>query len=115
VFGFAVWAFVGGSTSGYWVMAGSPWSSGSWECIPIGGADMPVVISLLNSFSGLAASAAGFVISNNALIIGGALVGAAGLILTIQMTEAMNRSLANVLFAGFGCRPRGRRRFLGSR
>ena len=63
---------------------------------------MPVVISLLNSFSGLAAAAAGFVIESNPLIIGGALVGAAGLILTVQMTEAMNRSLANVLFAGFG-------------
>jgi NAD(P) transhydrogenase subunit beta len=63
---------------------------------------MPVVISLLNSFSGLAAAAAGFVISNTALIIGGALVGSAGLILTKLMTEAMNRSLANVLFAGFG-------------
>jgi NAD(P) transhydrogenase subunit beta len=63
---------------------------------------MPVVISLLNSFSGLAAAAAGFAIESNALIIGGALVGAAGLILTVQMTEAMNRSLANVLFAGFG-------------
>jgi len=63
---------------------------------------MPVVISLLNSCSGLAAASAGFAIESNALIIGGALVGAAGLILTVQMTEAMNRSLANVLFAGFG-------------
>jgi NAD(P) transhydrogenase subunit beta len=61
-----------------------------------------VVISLLNSFSGLAAASAGFVIESTPLIIGGALVGAAGLILTFQMTEAMNRSLANVLFAGFG-------------
>lgn len=70
--------------------------------LPIGGADMPVVVSLLNAFTGLAVSFAGFVIDNQVLIIAGALVGAAGTILTLQMAEAMNRSVANILAGGFG-------------
>lgn len=75
---------------------------GVLSTIRIGGADMPVIICLLNSYSGLAACAAGFVIRNNVLIVSGSLVGASGIILTNIMCKAMNRSLANVLFSGFG-------------
>ena len=80
---------------------------GNFFVLPIGGADMPVVISLLNAFTGLAAAAAGFSLDNTALIVGGTLVGSSGTILTLEMATAMNRSVANILFAGFGGAPAG--------
>ena len=86
----------------FWVLLALSLVLGVMAVIPIGGADMPVVISLLNSYSGLAACAAGFAIGNNLLIVAGSLVGASGIILTNIMCKAMNRSLANVLFSGFG-------------
>ena len=100
--GVSIWAISADATIAYWIVVAITLILGVLAVIPIGGADMPVVISLLNSFSGVAAAMAGFVIGNSALIIGGALVGAAGLILTLQMAEAMNRTIANVLFSGFG-------------
>ncbi len=80
---------------------------GNLVVLPIGGADMPVVISLLNAFTGLSAAAAGFALDNVALIVAGTLVGSSGTILTMEMATAMNRSVANVLFAGFGGAPSG--------
>ncbi len=98
----SLFAIATGNVAGYWVATALALVLGVTAVLPIGGADMPVVISLLNSFSGLAAAMAGFTIGNQALIIGGALVGAAGLILTLDMSVAMNRSIPNILFSGFG-------------
>ncbi|HET6830828.1 MAG TPA: NAD(P)(+) transhydrogenase (Re/Si-specific) subunit beta [Solirubrobacterales bacterium] len=80
---------------------------GNLVVLPIGGADMPVVISLLNALTGLSAAAAGFALDNVALIVAGTIVGSSGTILTLAMATAMNRSVANILFAGFGGAPSG--------
>ena len=80
---------------------------GNLFVLPIGGADMPVVISLLNAFTGLAAAAAGFALDNVVLIVAGTLVGSSGTILTLEMSKAMNRSIGNLLFSGFGAAAAG--------
>ncbi len=80
---------------------------GNLVVLPIGGADMPVVISLLNAFTGLSAAAAGIALDNVALIVAGTIVGSSGTLLTMEMATAMNRSVANILFAGFGGAPSG--------
>ncbi|MFL5978902.1 MAG: NAD(P)(+) transhydrogenase (Re/Si-specific) subunit beta [Gaiellaceae bacterium] len=85
-----------------WLLLGAAALFGVLFVLPIGGADMPVVISLLNAFTGLAAAATGFELENNVLIVSGMLVGASGTLLTLLMSRAMNRSIANVLFGAFG-------------
>ncbi len=86
----------------FYAMLGLAFVFGVMLVIPIGSADMPVVMSLLNSYAGLAAAATGFVLSNNVLIIAGTLDGFSGFILSVLMCKAMNRSITNVLFGGFG-------------
>jgi proton-translocating NAD(P)+ transhydrogenase subunit beta len=85
-----------------WVLIGAAALFGVLFVLPIGGADMPVVISMLNAFTGLAVAAGGFELENNVLIVAGMLVGASGTLLTLMMAKAMNRSVANVLFGAFG-------------
>jgi len=85
-----------------WLLIGTAAPFGILFVLPIGGADMPVVISLLNAFTGLAVAAGGFELENNVLIVAGMLVGASGTLLTLMMARAMNRSVANVLFGAFG-------------
>ncbi len=89
----------------FYLMVGLAFFLGVSMVLPIGGGDMPVVVSLLNSYAGLAASATGFAIGNNVLIIAGALEGAGGFILSLLMSKAMNRSFANVIFGAFGSAP----------
>jgi NAD(P) transhydrogenase subunit beta len=89
----------------FYTMIGLAFLIGIFMVLPIGGADMPVVISLLNSYAGLASSATGFAIGNNVLIIAGALDGASGFLLSVLMSKAMNRSFGNVLFGAFGGAP----------
>lgn len=101
--GLGAWLAVDpGSSLAFWILVPVAAVLGLMLVMPIGGADMPVVISLLNAYSGIAAAGHGWVLNNNVLIIAGSLVGAAGFILTALMSRAMNRSLPNIIFAGVG-------------
>jgi NAD(P) transhydrogenase subunit beta len=104
--GLVVWLVVRPAhPAAFYAMLGLALAFGVSLVLPIGGADMPVVISLLNSYAGLASAATGFAIGNNVLIIAGALDGASGFVLSIVMSRAMNRSFTNILFGAFGAAP----------
>jgi H+-translocating NAD(P) transhydrogenase subunit beta len=98
----AVMVVTGAPTSTMWLLFGAALLLGAMFVLPIGGGDMPVVISILNSLTGLAAALTGFVLHNQMLVVAGVLVGASGTLLTLLMSTAMNRSVANVLFGAFG-------------
>ena len=102
ILGVGVWVVAAGEPTALWVLVGLAALLGVTRTLSVGGGDMPVIVSFLNSMSGLAAASTGFVIGSGALIISGALVGASGLVLTTIMSRAMNRSLGNVLFSAFG-------------
>ncbi|HWL40243.1 MAG TPA: NAD(P)(+) transhydrogenase (Re/Si-specific) subunit beta [Gemmatimonadaceae bacterium] len=103
IFGLGGWVVIGtGGATALWILFGASLFLGAMFVLPIGGGDMPVVISILNSLTGLAAALTGFVLHNQMLVVAGVLVGASGTLLTLLMSRAMNRSVANVLFGAFG-------------
>src|SRR5690349_24485287 len=102
VISLGVMVVMGSPTSTMWLLFAAALLLGAMFVLPIGGGDMPVVISILNSLTGLAAALTGFVLHNQMLVVAGVLVGASGTLLTLLMSTAMNRSVANVLFGAFG-------------
>ncbi|MDQ3675152.1 MAG: NAD(P)(+) transhydrogenase (Re/Si-specific) subunit beta, partial [Gemmatimonadota bacterium] len=103
IFALGAWVVLGtGGAAALWILFAASLFLGAMFVLPIGGGDMPVVISILNSLTGLAAALTGFVLHNQMLVVAGVLVGASGTLLTLLMSTAMNRSVANVLFGAFG-------------